>query len=623
MLDGLRGFAKSWPGKIMGAFLLVGVAGFGVNNVITDLGSNTIARVGDQEITSREFLRAYQTQMSRLATQLGRVPTASEAESMGLPTFVLLNLSEGEAMNSLSSQLGLGVSEDKLGKMLRQDPSFQGTLGNFDPSIFTQVLQSSGWTEAEYFDTRGAEAKREQLISALFADQPLPAVAQELINDFAGSRRTIDYITLTDANIETPTAPTEEELAAYLAEHQSEYRTVETRKVQLIDLSLASLAATKTIEEDAIVAEYERIKDTLTVPERRTIEQVVLNAEQQAAFQAGQAEGKDFATLASEAGLTVTNVGTLTRAQVTDATLGNAAFGLEEGQFTLIAGIGGQRAVHVSKIEAAGQPTLEEARADIVRSLSMAQARTEINDVLDQVEELRAAFRPLSEIAQRFGLDLYEADLTSGGNQLDIMTNVTPADRNKVSQAVFKNVQGQLTPSIPVTGNAHVFFELIDVAPARDQELDEVRDELTAAMTTEATNNALLAKSEEIVARLRGGETLADVALSLSLFPQISTPFSRFGADDGSIDQLVAQAAFNGGPDHKGSVVSSSGDFVVFEVADVTAPDAPLETAAATGLQNEAKNGIYADFVGAVRDDVGLRINEQALTQLLTLNYGQ
>src|SRR5690606_18568590 len=193
--------------------------------------------------------------------------------------------------------------------------------------------------------------------------------------------------------------------------------------------------------------------------------QVVLNAEQQAAFQAGQAEGKDFATLVSEAGLNVTTVGTLTRAQVTDATLGNAAFGLAQGEFALIAGIGGQRAVHVSSIEAAGQPTLEEARADIVRSLSVAQARTEINDVLDQVEELRAAFRPLAEIAERFGLQLYEADLTAGGNQLDVMTNVTPADRTKVSQAVFKNVQGQLTPSIPVTGNAHVFFELLDVAP--------------------------------------------------------------------------------------------------------------------------------------------------------------
>lgn len=623
MLDGLRVFAKSWPGKILGAFLLVGVAGFGINNVITDLGSNTVARVGDQEITSREFLRAYQTQANNLANQIGRVPTVAEAEAMGLPTYVLMNISQGEAMNVLANQLGLGVSEKKLAEMLRTDPSFQGTLGNFDPSIFTQVLQASGWTESEYFETRGNEAKREQLTNALFAEKTLPDVAQGLINDYAGTQRTIDYITLTDANIETPAAPTEEELTAYLTEHQAEYRTVETRKVQMLDLSLASLAATKTIEEDAIAAEYERVKATLTTPEKRTIEQVVLNAEQQAAFEAGLAAGKDFATLLTENGLTATSLGTLTQAQITDTALATAAFGLEQGGVTLIDGVTGKRAVHVAAIEAAGQPTLEEARAQIVTSLSMAAARNEINDVLDQIEELRAAFRPLTEIAERFGLDLYEADVTSGGNELQILPNLQAEERTKVSQAIFKATEGQLTPSIPLAGNAHLFFDLIELLPARDQTLDEVRDDLTATLIAERTNNALLAKSEEIVAQLKGGSTLADVALSLNLFPQLSAPFSRFGSDDGSIDTVIAQAAFNGGPEHKGSVVSSTGEFIVFEVVENTLPTEPLEAAAADNLQAEAKNGVYGDFVGAVRDDAGLRINQQALTQLLTLNFGQ
>jgi len=623
MLDGLRGFAKSWPGKIMGAFLLVGIAGFGINNVITDLGSNTVARVGDQEITSREFLRAYQSQASRLAQQLGRVPTTAEAESMGLPTFVLLNLSEGEAMNVLANQLGLGVSDDKLSQMLRTDPSFQGTLGNFDPSVFNQVLQASGWTEAEYFETRGNEAKRQQLMGTLFSKSPLPDVAQGLINDYVGTQRTVDYITLTDANIETPAAPTDEELAAYLTEHQSEFRTVETRKVDVLDLSLASLAATKTFADDVVTAEYERIKDTLTVPEKRTIQQVVLNAEQQAAFEGGLVGGKDFATLVSEAGLTATNVGTLTRAQVTDTALANAAFSLEQGGTTVIDGVAGKRAVHVSAIEPTGQPTLEEARQQIVTSLGMAEARNEINDVLDQIEELRAAFRPLPEIAERFGLQLYQLDVTAGGNQLDALPNLQPDERTKVSQAIFKATAGQLTPSVPLAGNAHLFFDLKEVAEARDQTLDEVRDAVTTAMTTERTNNALQAKSEEIVAQLDSGTPLADVAVSLNLFPQLSPPFSRFGSDDGSIDNVVAQAAFNGGPEHHGSVVSSAGDYIIYQVVDNTVPTEPLETAAADSLQSEAQQGVYSDFVGAVRDDAGLKINQQALTQLLTLNFGQ
>jgi len=608
----------------MGAFLLVGVAGFGINNVITDLGSNTVARVGSEEITSREFLRAYQSQLSRIAAQMGTVPTMSQAESMGLPTAVLLNLSEGAALDLLASQFGLGVSQDKLSQMLREDPSFQGTLGTFDATAFRQVLQASGWTEAEYFEARGDEAKRQQILAALFADTGLPEVAAELINSYAASTRTIDYVTLTEASVEPPAEPTEEELAAYLAEHQSEFRTVETRRVQMLDLSIPALAATKTVDEAAIAAEYERTRDSLTTPERRTIEQVALTTpQQQTWFENGLRDGKDFGTLVEETGLTPTAIGTLAQSEITDAALAGAAFGLEEGAFTVIEGIGGRRAVHVPEIVPAGQPALEDAREEIASRLATAQARNEINEVLDQIEELRAAFRPLPEIAQRFGLDLYEADVTAGGSELSILPNLTPEDRQRVSQAIFRAEQGQLIPSVSLTGNAHLWFDLVEVAPARDQTLDEVREEVAAALTEERANEALLALGEELADRVRAGEALADIALSLNLFPQISAPFTRFGAEDGSIDAVVASAAFAGGPDHVGSVVSGTGEHIVFQVVDSSAPAEPLDAQTVASLDNEAVTGLYGDFVGALRDDAELRVNQQALTQLLTLNFGQ
>lgn len=624
MLDGLRGFAKSWPGKILGAFLLVGVAGFGINNVIVDLGSNTLARVGDEEINSREFLRAYQSQASRIAQQIGSVPTASQAEALGIPTAVLLGLSEGATLDSIASQFNLGVSDAKLAELLREDPSFHGTLGTFEPGIFTQVLQSSGWTEAEYFDARGDEARRDQLTDSLFATTKMPSVATGLINDYATATRTMDYIILSETSIETPAAPTDEELAAYLAEHQSEFRTQETRTVQLLDLSLASLAATKEVAEDEIVAEYERTKGSLTTPERRTLEQVTLpTPELLVQFESGLAAGTDFGTLIAEAGLTPANLGTLAQADITDTRLANAAFGLEEGGFAIIDGIGGKRAIHVVEIEATREPTLEEARDDIVERLSLAQARTEINDVLDQIEELRAAFQPIAQIAERFGLPVYEADVSANGSELSVLPNLAPEDYSRVAQAIFAAEQDRLIPSIPLSGNAHIWFDLEAVSEARDQTLEEVRDVVETAIIEERTNNALLAKSEEIVARLEAGETLADVGFELSAFPQLSAPFTRFGSEDGLVDGTLAAAAFAGGPGHVGSVVNETGEVVVFQVVDTTAPTTPLEATALDSLNTEARAGLYSEFVAALRDDAGLRINQQAINQLLVQNYGQ
>nr|WP_314259578.1 peptidylprolyl isomerase [uncultured Devosia sp.] len=622
MLDSLRLFAKSWPGKIMGGFLLVGIAGFGINNVITDLGSNTVARVGNKEINSREFLRAYQGQLNEVSRQIGTVPLPTDPIAQQIQGQVLLSLAQDAALDQVADNFGLGVSEDKLAQMLREDPSFQNALGTFDASSFSQTLQMSGLTEAEYFQMQGDAAKRQQLILSLFGDSQLPATASNLINRYSADQRTVEYFTLNETSIETPAAPTEEELAAYLAEHQAEYRTVETRTVQMLRLSTADLAATKTISDDAIAAEYERTKGSLGETERRTIQQVPLNAEQVTAFEAGQTAGTTFETLVADAGLTPTDLGTLPQSGITDRSLATAAFGLDQGAFTIIDGIGGKRAVHVSAIEGGGTPTLEEARDQISENLAMAEARTELAEVQDQIEELRAAFRPLTEIASRFNLDLYEANVTSGGQQLTVIPDLSTDDQPRIAQAIFKATEGALTPSIQLAGNGNLWFDLNAIEPARDQTLDEVRDTLTTAMTEERTNNAIMAAQAEAVSRMDAGESIVDVAASLNVFPQISSPFTRFGSEDGTIDAAVASAAFAGPAEHHGSAVSQTGEFVVFAVTDLTQAEGPLAQAANDSLENEARVGLYGDFITAVRDDAGLRVNQQALDQVLALNNG-
>ena len=427
---------------------------------------------------------------------------------------------------------------------------------------------------------------------------------------------------LGETNIETPAEPTEAELVAYLAEHQAEFRTVETRKVQMLRLSPADLAAGKTFDDAEIAAEYKRSKASLSKPERRTIQQVVLNEQQVAAFEAGLAAGTPFATLVADNGLTPTDLGNLAQSDINDANLGSTAFGLANGAFAIIEGVAGKRAVHVSAIEPGGEPSLAEARDQIVDRLARAEARTEIADVQDQVEELRAAFRPLSEIAERFGLDLYEADVSASGAELSVLPDLAPDDVGRISQAIFRAEQGQLTAALPLAGSGNLYFDLTAVEPARDQTLDEVRDAVAAELTAQRINDALAAASADAVAQLDAGTPIADVAASYNVFPQLSAPFTRFGAPDSSIDDVVAGAAFAGGDSHHDAVQNQAGEHIVFQVVDVVPAEAPLANDARASLENEARVGLYGEFVTAIRDDAGLRINQQALQQTLDLNTG-
>jgi len=623
MLDGLRAFAKSLPGKILGIFLLIGLAGFGLENVLNSISANTIARVGNTDISVRDFQRAYQSQVNAAAQQIGSYPTPEQALALGIPSAVISRLAADTAVNDLTADMNLGVSDDRLGIMVRQDPSFGSTLGSFDRNTFVQVLAQSGFTETEYFDGQRKMARRQQFAQGIFADAAVPEVAQQMIARYSGDRRTIDYFVVSDTALPPVAEPTEEELAAYLTENQADFRTVEQRRTQLLALTPELLAETIEVSDEDVAAEYERTRANRTVPERRFIRQVNLaTPELIAAFEAGQAAGTGFGQLLQANNLTATDLGFRAQAEVTDQSLAQAAFGLEPGQFSIIPGIGGQRAVAVSAIQPQSEIPLEEASDEIRQSLAVSRARNQSADVLDQIEELRAAFQPISEIASRFGLDVYEADVTAQGNELAIIPGVEAADRTRIAQAIFAAQPERLAATISLGANRNVWFDLQEVVPARDQTLDEVREQVVAAVTAQRTREALDAEVESILDALRSGTPFADVAASRNQFPQLSQPFNRNGDGSPVIDGQVAQAAFAGGEGHIGAAENGDGDQVVFQVVEIVPNATASDERTRQFVAESVRNNIYAEFVTGLRDQAGLRINQEALNQTLALNSG-
>lgn len=622
MLDSLRRIGRTWFGKVLGAFLLVGLAGFGISNVILDFGANSVAKVGDEDISVRDFQRAYGDDLNRVAQQIGQVPDSQQALAMGIPSGTLNRLASEAAINQVGERMGIGVSEDRLSKMLRADPSFAGTLGQFEPELFRRVLEQGGFTETEYFDLQAKAARRQQVAAGLFADAAVPTAAAELLNRYTGDTRTIDYFVVNAQSIPPVAEPTEEDLANYLTEHQDQFRTVEVRTADILVLTLDSLAATKTVTDEEVAAEYERTKENRVRIEKRTIRQAPLATEaQQDTFERGKTAGQSFDQLVAEAGIEVTDLGTLARSEITDTALADAAFGLAAGEFAIIPGVGGQRAVTVTAIEPGGQIPLEEAREDIRRSLALSKARAEYIDVLDQVEELRAAFQPLDQIAERFGLPLHEVALTASGAELADVPALPEDQRGRVASAVFSASEDKLAPTVAISANSNVFIDLKSVEPARDQTLDEVRDDVMAALVEQRTQEALTAQVEDVMARIEAGEAFADVATSLNQFSILSEPFGRSGATGTPvIDQQVAGAAFAGGPGHVGSAINGDGDHVVFQVVEITPAAEGQFAEAEQFLEDSTRQSLYSDFVTGLVGDAGVRVNQQALNQVLALD---
>jgi peptidyl-prolyl cis-trans isomerase D len=621
MLDSLRAFSRTWYAKIFFAVLVLSFALFGISNVIFDLGTNTVARVGDQEITINEFSRAYQSQLNQMGQQFGRVPTSEEALALNIPNTVIGQLAANAALDEVGQDFGLGVSEARLGVMLREDPNFSGTLGGFDRQTFVRVLQQMGYTESDYFEMQTKAARRAQLASALFTDTSVPDAAVELVNAYSGDTRTLDYFVLNETSLPPVADPTNAEMQAYLTEHQDQYRTTETRTVELLALTPEMLAAAKTIPEEEIAAEYERTKESLTRPERRTIRQVVMPDDTAAAtFEAGKVDGRTFDDLVAQFDLPVTDLGTLAQSEVNDQALAAAAFALAEGEFVVIPGIGGKRAIQVSAIEAGGAATLDEARADIASKLALSQARTEYTDILDQIEELRAANTPIADIATRYGLMPATVTLTAAGTELQSLTEIPEESRGRVAQAIFEAEQGELPPTVALSANRNIWFDLKSIDPARDQTMDEVKDALVLAITEERTAEAEANEVDKILGELEAGRAIADIAMEHNQFAQLSQPITRNGDGTPVLTAQVAASAFAGGVGHFGAAINEDNDYVVFQVVEVITAAPETVEQARTFVNEAARDTLYSDFVTGLRDEFGVRVNQQAVNQLLALD---
>lgn len=623
MLDTMRTFAKTWIAKILLAVLVVSFGAFGISNVITDLGSNTVVRVGSVEITARQFERAYRNQLNQVAQQIGKVPTSQEAMALGIPSQVIGSLSADAAVDSLADQLGLGASDAQLARMLQQDPNFAGTLGQFDRNVFASVLQNNGFTEAEYFTQEMQVARRQQIGVSLFGDAAIPETAQDIIARYGGDKRTLDYFIVGDTAIGDVPAPTDTDLAAYLKDHQADFRTKETRTVDILDFSPETIAATKTFTDAEIAAEYEKQKASLTKIEKRHIEQVALPDDAALkTFTDGQAAGTSFTDLVKQAGLSTVDLGTLTQAQVTDPDLAKAAFSLPLNGMAIIPGIGGKRAITVTEIQPGGTETLAEAKDQLTKALALQAAKKEYADDLDQIEALRAAFKPLPEIAQRFNLKVTSVELTSDGAQLSAVPGIAEKDRAKIASAIFKAEPKKLSPTIALGVNNNVWFDIKDVAPARDQTLAEVHDAVAKAWTAEKTAATIEAKVKELTDALAAGKPFDQVAQTINQIPQLSEPITRNGNGTSVLTRDVAAAAFDGPEGHFGSAKDGDGDYVIFKVEQVTPATDKAPDQTRTFVANAIKNDLYAGFVTGVRDAAGMRINQAALNQLLALNTG-
>lgn len=610
MLVILRKVSQTLFAKIL---MLLLVASFGVWGVSASLftsNTDTVVAVGDQTVSTQDFAFAYQRQLADLSNRFGTQLTTEQARAFGVESQVFSQLAAGAALDQLAADMNLGLSQDRLAQLIADDPAFKNSAGNFDRALFTSRLRNSGLREDDYIEERSKVAIRSQIVDATADGFVAPKVLVDAIKAYRYENRDINYLLLTNANIDPIKAPDDATLQAWFDTTKSRYRAPEYRTFNYVKLEPADIADKAAVTEDDIKADYERRKATYEIAGTRTIEQLSFESRELADAAAAElAKGTSFDQLVTDQGKTASDVllGEFSKASLPDVTLADAAFAVttEGGTTPVIEGALGPVILRVTNIKEGRTRSLDEVKEEIREALAESAAVADITAVHDQFEDLRAGGSSLKEAADQLNLKtLTVTDIDRRGLDTRETEVAGIPERDALLAEVFRTEIGVEALPVNLGNNGYIWFDVTDVKAERDRELSEVREKAVADWTAEQQRIALGAKAESLRKRVADGGKLEDIAGELGLTVESKAGVTR-RTEDAVLGPAAITAAFSG---PEGTVSTASGGDPSTQIL-----------LAVTAVRDQAAGGVLSnedDQIVAMANAAGDDILDQMVSQL-------
>lgn len=622
MLDSLRKSAGSWFAKILLGLLVISFAIWGVGDIFRATAPTQLATVGDRDISPEEFQRNYQNQLTLLSNQLGRQLTSQEARAFGVGQRVLENLIGTTAIDIHAETLGLGLSDEAIAEAIRMEQSFHNAEGAFDPQRLQELLRNIGMSEAGFVTLQRQEMIRAQLAGPLSRGSYVPQTLLEATNRYRNEERVLKYFILPASAAGQIAEPDEATLQAYYNDNKSRYMAPEYRRIGMLTLTPEAIKDAVAVTDEEVRQSYEATKERYGTPERRTIQQLIFK-DMNAAREAHEKlkNGADFVQLGKELGMTENdiNLGSFAKSGLADRKVAEAAFALQQGQFSEPIDSFSPVIVKVAEIAPGTQKSFEEVQGEVRDALAKSRAGEEIAKLYDAVEDERASGAKVAEAAKKLNLNYAEYTFDRNGRGQDGQPVQAIAEARPVIQLVFDSDVG--VENNPVTiGDGFAFVDVLEVIPERQKTFEDVKDQVKTSWMEEETRKRVRAKADELVAKLKSGTPMEQAANEVGAKVETTPALKRDAAPQGlprtavSLAFTLSQGGFGAAqmPDRLGQAV--------IQLAEIK-PAPPLSQAGADALRTELRQAMTVDiltqYVGGLQKEYGVSVNNNAISSVL------
>jgi len=623
MLTTLRSKTGGWIAKIFIGLLAASFAVWGIEDMLGGRASDELARVGERVISTTEYSEQFNQQLRVYSQRLNETVTPDRARELGLDRQILGDLMRDAALDSQAIGLGIRMPAKAVAQSIADTPQFQSADGSFNANAFRQLLRANGLSEQQFFAAEAQNMTRQVISQPLTALAVVPDTLVELIWKHRNEQRDAKWFAINvpaDADVE----PSDAELKKFYDENQTAFAQPELRTFAVVALTPEAIASRIEVSQDDLKRQYEADKQKYTTEETRTVLQIPFpnETEAQAALDKIKA-GTSFEDVASERGLTDSDMslGTVAKAAIPDATIAEAAFALAEGEVSGV--IKGRLSTVLLKTQVVQQgvtTSLDDVKDQVTRDAQARLARDRLLDLHDKFEDARAGGASMEEAAGEINLPVQPiGPVARNGNGPDDEPVTVPGHASTLNTAFETEIGLEISP-LTDGDNGFTWVETREITPARTPPFNEIKAKVAQTWKAREAARATRAKAEELVKQLKAGTSIEDLAAANNTEVRSAQGLKRTEAAAG-FEPSDISALFSVKPDGKIFSMSQLGTSAKIMVSSpVLGPgfDPASDEAKAIRevLQSNLSNDLYAEYVSALQEDIGVTIDDAAWSRL-------
>lgn len=516
MLANIRSFAKSGFATVLIGLLIVSFGVWGVRDVFNGQVTNQVIVAGKRTLGPQDFKAEFDQARKGLEQQVGQPVSQELAVENKFDVRLLDELATREAFAALLQKIGVHPSDKLISDQIEKIPAFFDRVsGRFDKTLYAQTLGQNNLTVPRFEANIRDEIAQQQVVSALVNGLRVPRAYSALGAIYGTENRDIGYFAIDPRAVPAVAAPTDAQLTKFMNENAAALMKPEYRVLTVVRFSPAIMGAGLPVTEADIQKQFDFRKDTLNKPELRSLVQIPGKDAKTAQAIAGRlAKGEDASVIAKSVGVEAIAYADKPRSAIADPKVGAAAFGMAAGAVQVVQGDLGPAVVKVDKITPGHVATIAEVRPMLEAEARKTVAAEKVEELSQKYDDAHAGGASLTESAQKAGVPTLTVGPVSqqgGDPQGQRAANVSP----KLVQIAFGLPQGGES-EIEDEGNGEYFAVRVEkIIPKALPPLDEVRSRLTQVWMARETAKRLQTKADELVARLKKGESLEAVAASV------------------------------------------------------------------------------------------------------------